>query len=217
MCFSAPASFIAGAALSSLGVVTVTKVQEKKELPFALLPLLFGIQQLAEGFVWLTLQGHFEGCNIMATNIFAFFAYAFWPIYIPFAIWIMEKKGWRRMALYCTQAAGLVVGGYLLISMFFEPFVSQINHNSIAYLKYIPWLEVLVVLYGIGTVGALILSSRRFIQLFGVLMALTATVAYWHYFHAFESVWCFFAAVLSIMVCAYFWKRKEGTIISERL
>jgi hypothetical protein len=44
MCFSATASFVAGTTLSTIGVVTITKVKQRSELPFALIPLLFGIQ-----------------------------------------------------------------------------------------------------------------------------------------------------------------------------
>jgi len=44
MCFSATASFVAGTSLSAI------------ELPFAMIPLLFGIQQLVEGIIWLTFR-----------------------------------------------------------------------------------------------------------------------------------------------------------------
>ena len=49
MCFSAPASFIAGTALSVIGVAALKRTESKSEIPFALIPLLFGIQQLIEG------------------------------------------------------------------------------------------------------------------------------------------------------------------------
>lgn len=209
MCFSAPASFIAGVTLSSIGAVTVTQVQDKRELPFALMPLLFGLQQIAEGFVWLTLQGQFDGCNLVATNAFAFFAYGFWPLYVPFTVWFMEKVFWRRIAQYVTQGAGLIIGGSLLISMFFVPYLSEVRGNSIAYLKEIPFFYEAVALYMVATVVSLLLSSKRFVQFFGVLMALSASFAYWHYSNAFESVWCFFAAILSITICGYFWRKKH--------
>lgn len=51
MCFSASASFIAGASLSAIGVATLRRVESKKEIPFATIPLLFGIQQLIEGVI----------------------------------------------------------------------------------------------------------------------------------------------------------------------
>jgi len=54
MCFSASASFIAGASLFAVGVATLKRARARAELPFAMIPLLFGIQQLTEGVIWLT-------------------------------------------------------------------------------------------------------------------------------------------------------------------
>ena len=51
MCFSATASFIAGTTLSVVGVATLRKTEARTELPFAMIPLLFGIQQLIEGVI----------------------------------------------------------------------------------------------------------------------------------------------------------------------
>ena len=56
MCFSATASFTAGTALTAVGGLTVRKSRGKAELPLALVPLLFGIQQLTEGVLWLSLR-----------------------------------------------------------------------------------------------------------------------------------------------------------------
>jgi hypothetical protein len=54
VCFSASASFIAGTSLCAVGVATLKRAEAKTELPFAMIPLLFGIQQLTEGVIWLT-------------------------------------------------------------------------------------------------------------------------------------------------------------------
>lgn len=49
MCFSATASFTAGTALVGVGSVTLRKSHGRRELRLALIPALFGIQQLSEG------------------------------------------------------------------------------------------------------------------------------------------------------------------------
>ena len=54
MCFSASASFIAGTSLSAVGVAALRNTKARSEQPLAAIPLLFGIQQLAEGVIWLT-------------------------------------------------------------------------------------------------------------------------------------------------------------------
>ena len=51
MCFSATASFSAGAFLLGLGTLTLKSARRPRELPFAAIPLLFAIQQLSEGVI----------------------------------------------------------------------------------------------------------------------------------------------------------------------
>ena len=213
MCFSAPASFIAGGVLATIGAVTVTKVENKRELPFAMLPLLFGLQQIAEGFVWLSLQGQMPGCNMLATNIFAFFAFAFWPMYIPFAVGFMETVSWRRIGIYITQVLGLMLGGYLLISHLIAPVTSQIVGHSIGYFDSTTFSWIPAVFYGLSTLVPFLLSSRWIVRIFGLSCFITALLAYWHYLYAFESIWCFFAAVLSLMICGYYlWKKTTKKV-----
>ena len=54
VCFSAIASFSAGALLLCAGVLTLKFARRPSELPDAAVPLLFAIQQLSEGVIWLT-------------------------------------------------------------------------------------------------------------------------------------------------------------------
>jgi hypothetical protein len=56
MCFSASASFIAGATLSAVGLATLRMTKRKAEIPFAMIPLLFGVQQITEGMIWLSFR-----------------------------------------------------------------------------------------------------------------------------------------------------------------
>ena len=56
MCFSATASFSAGTVLTMLGVATLRATRRKAEIPFAASPLLFGLQQIVEGLLWLSFR-----------------------------------------------------------------------------------------------------------------------------------------------------------------
>jgi hypothetical protein len=59
MCFSATASFTAGAVLLGVGALTLRSAltsRQRHVLPFAAIPLLFAIQQLIEGVIWLTFR-----------------------------------------------------------------------------------------------------------------------------------------------------------------
>jgi hypothetical protein len=111
MCFSAPASFIAGSVLSAAGVVTVKKAKKRGELPFAFIPLIFGIQQLTEGIVWISFS--IPLVNLVATYIFLFIANVFWPMYVPISIFLLEKNKRRKRTLAIFFLIGSAVGAYL--------------------------------------------------------------------------------------------------------
>src|SRR5471030_2723711 len=81
MCFSATASLTAGTALSAIGVASLRLVKTKSERPFALIPLLFGIQQLSEGVIWLTFGHGAPALRPAMTYLYSFFSHVLWPIY----------------------------------------------------------------------------------------------------------------------------------------
>jgi len=56
MCFSANASFAASAVTGVIGIIAITKTRTTPQLLFATIPLLFSVQQLSEGVVWLSLK-----------------------------------------------------------------------------------------------------------------------------------------------------------------
>jgi hypothetical protein len=49
VCFSATANFVGSTVLGAVGVVTLTKVEHRRELLFAMLPILLAIHQFIEG------------------------------------------------------------------------------------------------------------------------------------------------------------------------
>ena len=99
MCFSATASFAAGAALLGVGAVTVSRVRRPAELPFAMIPGLFGVQQLVEGALWLTFADTAPHANSVLTHAYSFFSHVLWPIYVPIAVLLLEPEAWRRKLL----------------------------------------------------------------------------------------------------------------------
>ena len=77
MCFSATASFTAGIVLTVIGVATVKKTQRKTEIPFAMVPLLFGLQQFIEGLLWLSFQFNSHLLNVIMTYVFTLVSQVF--------------------------------------------------------------------------------------------------------------------------------------------
>lgn len=90
MCFSASASFIAVTSLLAFGAIAVRKANEKAELPFAAIPLLFGVQQVLEGIIWLTFRFDTPLLNTVVANAYLLFSHVLWPIYVPFAALMLE-------------------------------------------------------------------------------------------------------------------------------
>jgi hypothetical protein len=208
MCFSATASFIAGSALSATGAVTLHKTETKREIPFASIPLLFGIQQIFEGFVWLSFSFSNPVWNSIASHGFLFFAYVLWPAFVPFAVGLLETDISRKKLLEVFQLAGIAVGLYFLYFLLAHPLVSHVANKSIVYFLSIPYGFSAVSLYVLVTCGSLLFSSNKIINIFGILTALSFAAAYYFYTAALASVWCFFAAVLSAVIYWYF---KSGS------
>ena len=133
MCFSATASFTAGAALSTVGGLTLRKSRGKLELPVALVPLLFGVQQFTEGFLWLSLRNDLPMVKAWATYIYSMFSHVLWPIFVPFAILLVETGRRRRRAIGVLFALGLGVGLYLLYFIVRFPVTARVYNRSIFY------------------------------------------------------------------------------------
>ena len=204
MCFSATASFTAGAALVAVGSITVHRAQGSRELPLAIVPLLFGVQQISEGVLWLTMSGDLPGLQVWATNVYSFFSHAFWPIFVPFAILLVETSPRRRQALKVFLGLGLVVGLYLLFFLFREPITASVEGRSIVYDSPHFYLAAVLVLYLLATCVSGLFSSHRCINTFGVLAFVLAVAAYLVSARTFVSVWCFFAAALSALILMHF-------------
>lgn len=203
MCFSATASFAASAALGVIGIATVAQVKNRRELPLAIVPLIFAFQQLLEGLIWLSL--HDSGnYNLPLTYIYLFFAFFFWPIYAPIVVYLMEKDNLRKKIISIFFLGGVVVGIWLYSLFIASPTPAEIINKCVYYRSQIGDVILPSILYFFATIGVIMASSRRLVNIFGVFAFASALVAWWFYYKNFTSVWCFFAAVLSLLIYFYF-------------
>ncbi|MBC7498837.1 hypothetical protein H7170_04310 [Candidatus Gracilibacteria bacterium] len=213
MCFSAFASFTSGAILITAGVLTLSHVQSRASLPFAMIPLLFGIQQCIEGVVWMTFDS--EILHMISTYIFMIFAYVFWPIYVPITIWLIEKHYLRKKLLAGVAIIGIAIGAYLFTHILTGSVESRILVKSIYYDLAVPLPVLSFSLYFIATCGSTVLSSVAKIRIFGAAMLLTFFVAHFFYTETFFSVWCFFAAILSLIIYMHMRDIRQFVIVGE--
>jgi hypothetical protein len=137
MCFSAEASFAAAAALLPAGTYCVRQAatRDGRFFPLALTPAAFGVQQAAEGYVWLGLH---HGDAMLAQRsalVFLFFALAFWPFWIPFSLFFPEVRGPAR-AFLAAAAALSAVWLWVYAPLAADPgrwLSTGVVHHSIAY------------------------------------------------------------------------------------
>ena len=206
MCFSALASFTAAAGLLGIGTVTVRRARARRELPYAAIPLLFGIQQLLEGMLWLTFPDRAPLLNVGLTHLYSFFSHVLWSIYVPLAALALETVPWRRRVLAGIALAGALAGVYLLVMLARLPITARVVGQHIFYDSPHFYVLTTMALYLIGTCASLMVSSHRRVAAFGIAAFVSAVAAYVFYATWFISVWCFFAAVLSIIVL---WQVRE--------
>ena len=212
MCFSATASFSAGALMLGVGTLTLRSAlatRQRRALPFAVIPLLFAIQQLIEGVIWLTFRVDAPLLNSVMTHVYSFFSHVLWPVYVPVAVLMMEPVGWRRRALIAFVAAGAAVGAYLLYVLVAFPVVSKPTGQHIEYDSPHFFAAVTMTLYLLSTALSPLLSAHRMVVVFGALVLLSFGAAYAFYATWFISVWCFFAALLSAVIYFHFGVRER--------
>jgi hypothetical protein len=209
MCFSATASFTAGVVLLTIGTVTTRRARQAAEWPFALIPVLFGVQQLLEGALWLTFPDKAPFLNTVLTQLYSLFSQIIWPIYIPVAVLLLEPSKWRRKVLGAITLAGCAVSVFLLYYLVRQPVLSRVQGRHISY--FFPHLHQITAtgFYLLGACISPLFSSHRSVQLFGAAatLSLIATAAF--YTTWFISVWCFFAAILSGIVFLHFPRTPE--------
>jgi hypothetical protein len=204
MCFSAPASFIASGVLATAGGVSLA-IAPKKQKIIAAIPLLFAVQQVLEGFQWLSLRG--GTANMFAGYGFLLFAFVLWPIYIPAAVYILDRRSHR--AIRWLIVLGLAVGGFLGWVLLTRPLTVGILGRCIEYRINIPFVMLVTLAYVLATCGALLLSRRRAFRILGITTFAALVITAVFFYDTATSVWCFFAALLSVLILFYLEYRKK--------
>ena len=204
MCFSATASFTAGTVLIVFGAITARRARRPAELPYALIPALFGIQQVIEGTLWTTFSSQDAHLNAVLTHLYSLFSHVLWPLYIPIAILLLEPVLWRRWLISGVAVAGAATAIFLLYFLVMEPTVSRVVGQHIDYVSPHFYTATVLPFYVLATCASSLLSSHPAVRWFGVATTLSLLLAAAIYTAWFISVWCFFAAAISGFVLLYF-------------
>ncbi len=200
MCFSASASFTASAGLAVIGGVSLKKTTLRSHYLLASIPLLFGIQQGIEGLLWMAFNhGLFREYISALSLAYGFFAFCLWPVYVPLAVFVIERQYWRRVVMCALLFLGVGISLWLSYYVYLQPFSVGVLNESLHYRIELTGAEAkaCLIAYVLVVFAAPFFSRQRYIRLFGCALLASAAVSFYFYLFAAYSVWCFFAAILS--------------------
>lgn|SRR3989338_8253485 len=219
MCFSASASFGAGVVLSVIGVASIKKAKSPSQIVFASIPLIFAVQQITEGFVWLSLSNPaYASLQEVATYNFLFFAQVVWPVWVPFAILKLEPKERRRMSEKILVVIGGLVSIYLAYCLLTFPVEAKIVGYHISYEQNYPAAisRYCGFLYIVATIVPPFFSQISRMWILGTTILISYIITTIFYTDYIISVWCFFASIISIAVYAILYKLNNSNKIVSK-
>jgi len=219
MCFSATASFGASAVMGAIGIIAVAKAKTNPQRLFATIPLIFAVQQLTEGLLWLSLKNaDMASWQPILTYIYLVFAMAVWPLWVPLTIRLLEKDARSKKIMNVLVGIGAFVAicVVLVLSLFPVrvmtpiclscPFSSTSSLNQHLHYRFtfplIPkgLIGTFTVLYIMATIISPFISTIKKMKWLGFVFLASYLFAVILYNGFVVSVWCFFAALLSFVV-----------------
>lgn len=205
MCFSAEASFTAAALLVPTGALSLYQAwhADRRYLALCALPLLFGFQQLLEGFVWTSGAAGDTDLAHTFSAAYMFFAWLAWPVWVPFSVFFLEPA--RRKPFYVIAAVlGAIIGAGIYLPYFVhgEWLTVRFLDHAIAYggvelFDFIWGRDLTYAAYLALVIFPPLLSSRGEVRIFGILIALAFATTYAFFRFAYISIFCFLGAIMS--------------------
>jgi hypothetical protein len=209
MCFSATASIAASAVLLPLGAYSLQQSRQlqKPYWVFAVYPLAFGLQQAAEGWLWLLLDDPIQPSTRLPALIFMFFSHLFWLFWVPFSAAMVEDKRFRRRLFYAIAILGGLYGlsMYIPAVLYSDWLTLRLHQHSIVYDlrlfydKEVPRI-VIRAIYALLVLVPLLATSHKEVRYFGLLILASVIFATAYFAETFISVWCYFAAIISTYI-----------------
>jgi hypothetical protein len=216
MCFSATASFVTAGITGTIGIASLARVTQPRQLPLAATPILFALQQTFEGLLWLDLPLAPDGWTATILSLlFLLFAQVFWPVYAPCAVLLIEPNVRRRHLMWLCFAAGVCVGTWLLWSILSGSHGAVVLACHVVYVTGQRQPAELGLAYMVATCLSPLLSSHRTVAILGAVVAIGSVVAWLFYAEAFVSVWCFFAATASVIILGHFERARRRRLTAS--
>lgn len=205
MCLSPEGDLIAGVVVVAIGVDACRHLRGRSEYVFvAGLPLLLGVHQLMETFVWWGLQGHVPArVGEVAMWLYLLIAFVALPVLVPALVLRLEPTAARRRRIIPFVGLGVLIGGWLLVAMLRAHPVAELGHLHIAYDVGLSHGTVVAAVYFTATCGAMLASGLRHVRWFGLANLVAVVVLARLTADGFASLWCFYAALASAAIALY--------------
>jgi hypothetical protein len=213
MCFGATASYVGAGVVGAAGATTLTLVRDRRELPLALLGVGFAAHQLLEGVVWQQLDA--AGATRLrspAVELWLVFAWVLLPLWVPVAVGLVEPDRARQRLMRGLTALGAVVATTLSLVSYKASVQAVIVSGHLSYV--VPDRRLappVVAAYVVVTCGPPLLSSHRTLRAWGVALSISMAATAVLQNRGFASVWCYFAALLTVMLIAHLAFRPTAT------
>ena len=209
MCFSEEASFTVATVVGGVGCYLVNKFKHDKKLFLAMIPLFFAIQQFSEGILWNALDNHHypDIYSNIAQYTFMFFAYCFWPFWMPFALMYAEQVPGRRsmIRIFVFLGALMILFNAYLIFVPGPENVKIIGWN----ISYGESLLIYQIDYLFVAITSFFISSIPKMWLIGLGLLVAFVISQIVYPHAFASISCLGAAIVTAGLLFVLNKKKS--------
>lgn len=203
MCFSPATSFGAAALLAVAGIASIAKVRQQKEMLFAAIPVLFALQQVAEGLLWLSIGN--LGLRPLRANLtyfFLFVAESVWPVWVPLSLLLMERTRFGKTILTLLLATGVLTAVYLAFYLLTYGVEATVSGCHILYMQHLhsPYNVLTSLPYLSATILPFFVSGVRGMRWLGIVVLASYLITKAFYDYHLLSVWCLFAGLISVFI-----------------
>ena len=199
MCFSPTGDLVGGAVVVGIAIDACLHLKGRFEyVAIAALPIVLGLHQIDETFVWWWLQGH-VGSTVghVAMWIYLVFALVVLPTLVPVLVFFFTPRSPRRWRLAPFIVLGAVVSAILLEAMLVGHPTARLGTYHLAYSVGLHHGVVIIGLYIVATCGPMLASGFRPMEWFGAANLVAVIVLALLCANGFTSLWCFYAALVS--------------------
>ena len=181
-----------------------------QDLPLAALPLLLALHQLTEGVVWLGLQGDVPGgLRDAATGAYLAVAQVDLSVIVPLAILLTEPDRRRRVWMGALLVGATVVAARFAWILTSNPVGARALDHVIIYNTDWEFGYATAAGYVLVTCGPAVIASSRLLRWFGVAGLAGLLLASGVRYSAVTSIWCVYAALISVLVLLHFRDRAQ--------